>query len=321
MANLLKTLSFIRQSLQAGIPCMLLQVVESRGSSPGRGGFCMGVNLRAEMAGSIGGGMMEHKLVETAKEFLRKTEEKTLVLPQVHSKDAARHQSGMICSGEQTVLIYQLRPSDIDTIETLITCEKTHQPCSFVIRPDGISLNVPAHLETNWHYQDENNWEFRGIAGKKPRLHIVGGGHCSLALSRLMKFLDFRVCLYENRPAINTLTENTFADEIRILGNYSELGNHLGNCSGDFVVIMTFGYRTDDQAIRSIKELPFRWLGMLGSRNKIAKMMDDYRKEGFPESWLNKISAPVGIAIKSQTPEEIAVSIAAEIIGLRNCDL
>ena len=314
-------MSFLLKSIQEEIPCMLLQVVESRGSSPGRGGFCMGVNLNGEMAGSIGGGMMEHKLVETAKDFLKKTRKKTLILPQVHSKDAAQHQSGMICSGEQTVLLYQLQPADMIAVEALITSEKTHQPQSFAIRPQGIFLTEETTAIITWQQQDEKNWEFRGNAGNKPSLHIVGGGHCSLALSQLMKLLDFRICLYENRPYINTLRDNFFADEIRILGSYSELGNHLGNCSGDFVIIMTFGYRTDDQAIRAIRDQTFRWLGVLGSKSKIAKMMEDYRKEGFSESWLKDISAPVGIAIKSQTPEEIAVSIAAEIIALRNRDL
>jgi xanthine dehydrogenase accessory factor len=321
MANLLRSFSFLENSLQQGVPCMLLQVVESHGSSPGRGGFCMAVNLNGEMAGSIGGGMMEHKLVETAKAFLRESREKPLVLPQVHSKQAERHQSGMICSGEQTVLLYQLKAKDLPVIQMLVESEKNHSTLSFSIRPDGIFPEDTTASSLRWIHKGENDWKYYGLAGKKPLLHIVGGGHCALALSRLMKMLDFRIHLYETRPEINTLKQNEFADEIIVLNAYSELGGILNNYSQDLVVVMTFGYRSDDEAIRSIRELPFVWLGLLGSKNKIARMMEDYRNEGFSNDWLKSISAPVGVAIRSQTPEEIAVSIAAEIIAFRNRDL
>lgn len=300
---------------------MLLQVVESKGSSPGRGGFCMAVNLNGEMAGSIGGGMMEHKLVEMAKAFLREAREKPLVIPQIHSKQAERHQSGMICSGEQTVLLYHLKTDDLPAVQKLVESEKNHSPQAFSIRPDGIFMEGTADTSIRWIHKGENDWKYYGLAGKKPLLHIVGGGHCALALSRLMKMLDFRIHLYETRPDINTLKQNEFADDIIVLNAYSELGGILNQCPEDLVAVMTFGYRSDDEAIRAIRELPFAWLGLLGSKNKIARMMEDYRTEGFSQDWLKSISAPVGMAIRSQTPEEIAVSIAAEIIAFRNRDL
>jgi xanthine dehydrogenase accessory factor len=85
-----------------------------------------------------------------------------------------------------------------------------------------------------------------------------------------------------------------------------------------FVVIMTVGYRTDDIAIRALWDKQFRYFGVLGSQSKIEKMFADYRAEGIPDEKLKAIHAPVGLAIHSQTPEEIAVSIAAEIIQIKN---
>lgn len=321
MGNLLKTFVFLEQSLLQNQPCMLLQVVESKGSSPGRGGFCMAVNHAGEMAGSIGGGMMEHKLVEMAKAFLREAKEKNLVIPQVHSKQAERHQSGMICSGEQTVLLYHLKTEDLAAVQEVMVSERMHIPRMISIRPYGITLPEQTVEESFWRQDSESEWEYWRWAGRKPLLHIVGGGHCALALSRLMKMLDFRLNLYETRPEINTLKQNVFVDEIHLLDDYAQLGEKLKSCSDDLVVVMTFGYRTDDDAIRSIREMPFQWLGLLGSKSKIARMMQDYRNEGFDEKWLQGISAPVGVPIKSQTPEEIAVSIAAEIIAFCNRQL
>jgi xanthine dehydrogenase accessory factor len=81
---------------------------------------------------------------------------------------------------------------------------------------------------------------------------------------------------------------------------------------------MTVGYRTDDIVLRALWKKQFRYLGLLGSKSKIEKMFNDYRSEGVPESLLEPIHAPMGISIHSQTPEEIAISIAAEIIREKN---
>ena len=84
-------------------------------SSPGRQGFMMAVNSRNEMSGSVGGGIMEHKFVELAKSKLLLAEKKTITYQQFHDKAAARNQSGMICSGEQTIFMYPVQEHDQET--------------------------------------------------------------------------------------------------------------------------------------------------------------------------------------------------------------
>jgi xanthine dehydrogenase accessory factor len=81
---------------------------------------------------------------------------------------------------------------------------------------------------------------------------------------------------------------------------------------------MTVGYRTDDIVVRTLWNRSFRYFGLLGSKSKIEKMFSDYLAEGVPAELLSLIHAPVGIAIHSETPEEIAISIAAEIIQVKN---
>src|ERR1700712_751207 len=113
----------ISDSLSRDIPVMLLYVLESSGSSPGRQGFCMAVNLNGEMEGSIGGGVMEHKFVEMVKEQLHHNAGLLSVRKQVHDKTAA-HQSGMICSGDQTILLYQVRATDADVVTKILQALK-----------------------------------------------------------------------------------------------------------------------------------------------------------------------------------------------------
>src|SRR5580692_9371479 len=109
MNKQLQIWQFIATNLQHQIPVMLLYVVESKGSSPGRQGFFMAVNASGEMEGSIGGGIMEHKFTELAREKLQQQEAALSIRRQVHDKEAPRDQSGMICSGEQTLLLYPVR--------------------------------------------------------------------------------------------------------------------------------------------------------------------------------------------------------------------
>ncbi|HUS02868.1 MAG TPA: XdhC family protein, partial [Chitinophagaceae bacterium] len=149
-------------------------------------------------------------------------------------------------------------------------------------------------------------------------LYIVGGGHCALAFSKLMSMMDFYIHLFEEREGLNTMAANNYAHEKNIVNDYSELKTHIPAGENNYVVVMTFGYRTDDIAVRALLNKNFKYFGLLGSKKKIEKMFEDYKNEGTDEKALRKIHSPIGIQIKSQTPEEIAISIAAEIIKVKN---
>jgi xanthine dehydrogenase accessory factor len=133
--------------------------------------------------------------------------------------------------------------------------------------------------------------------------------------------MDFYIRVYDERKNLKTMLGNESAHEKHFIHDYSELNGLIPPGNNHYVVIMTFGYRTDDIALRTLLHKEFKYLGLLGSKSKIEKMFDDYRKEGFPEESLQRIHTPIGLPIKSQTPEEIAISIAAEIIKIKNRDL
>jgi len=133
-----------------------------------------------------------------------------------------------------------------------------------------------------------------------------------------MRTMDFYIRIYDERKELKTMVENDSVHEKHFIDDYTVLKNLIEPHRNQFVVIMTFGYRTDDVALRALMGKEFTYLGLLGSKTKVAKMLDDYRKEGIDNNWLQRIHTPVGLAIRSQTPEEIAVSIAAEIIKVKN---
>jgi xanthine dehydrogenase accessory factor len=320
MQKQLATWQLINSSLEQHIPVTLLYVLQSDGSSPGRAGFLMAINAAGRMEGSIGGGIMEHKFVEMVKEQLQQRSATMTIRRQVHNKQAAKDQSGMICSGEQTMLLYPVKETDAEPLQQIITCLQQHQYGTLHLSPSGLRFEpgaVPgASHELNM--VSPSDWHYRGTIGYRQHLHIVGAGHCALALSELMSRLDFYVHVYDDRPGLHTLLQNSFAHALYTVGNYSELEQKIPSGHQQYVVVMTFGYRTDDIAIRALLNKTFRYFGILGSKSKIAGMFERYLEEGIPGKQLSGIYAPVGIPINSHTPEEIAISIAAEIIGVKN---
>ena len=320
MKKTLQTWLFIQESLQQNIDVMLLYVLESHGSSPGRQGFCMAVNDHGEMSGSLGGGIMEHKFVELAKEKLQDTsKQEALVKKQIHSKSAKRDQSGMICSGEQTIFLYTIQQKDIKYIDRLIESLQNNNNGTFELSQDGI-LFSSAIPPQNFYFKQENETDFlyQEKTGYKNQLHIIGAGHCSLALSQLMSTMDFYIHLYDDRQELHTFLQNSFAHDKTIVEDYTKLAEIIPSGKNIFVVVMTVGYRTDKIVVKSINNKEFKYFGLLGSKTKIKEMFKDFNEEGIPDEKIKNIYAPIGLPIKSQSTEEIAISIAAEIINVKN---
>ena len=303
---------------------MLLYVLESHGSSPGRQGFLMGVNAIGEVSGSVGGGIMEHKFVEMAKEKLKLdlaslNDFEVSVRTQYHDKSAAHNQSGMICSGDQTILLYRVPPSNA-AIQGIINCLEQNQNGLLELSPEGLQFSTDKIPTANYQFsmQSEEQWVYQEKIGYKNQLFIIGGGHCALALSQLMSRMDFYIRLYDDRPDLHTIMQNHAAHEKIVIQDYRELASLIPSGLHHYVVVMTVGYRADELAVRALLNKKFRYFGLLGSKTKVKKLFDGYRAEGISEEILQRIHAPIGLAINSQTPDEIAISIAGEIIQVKN---
>lgn len=317
----MNTWQFIIEEKKKGCKVILLYVVNSVGSSPGRQGFKMAVSSTGKMCGSIGGGIMEHKFVEMAKEEMKSGIEKISLQKQVHHKDAGNNKSGMICSGEQTLLFYPIKNEEIGTIERLLHADALYKNGSLKIRNTGIQFLDVAPVSD--FYFSQTNYDFSYIekTGCKYYLHIIGGGHCALALSQLLQDTDFLITVYDDREMLNTMEQNSFAHKMVMLKSYEEISGHIPQVPGNYVVVMTFGYRTDDKVIRALAQRQFEYFGVLGSANKIRQMKSEYENENFSIKMQDNFFAPAGISIHSHTPKEIAISIAAQIIAVKNSKL
>jgi len=324
MSNELELWQFIHDRLQRGENVMMLVVAESSGSSPGRAGYKMAVAADGELCGSIGGGVMEVRLVEEAKALL--SEPGAIASgfrEQVHQRNSP-DASGMICSGRQTVISLLLSPDYLSYVDLILSQLRSgNEPWIWISElgfraalDDAESQNCP--LPT--FERSADIFQYSDKLGAKHHLYIVGGGHCSLALTEVCSKLDFKVTVIDDRPDLNTIVRNVLADRISVISDYDLIRHQIPEGEDVYVVVMTLGYGSDKVVIKNLCDRHFKYFGVLGSKAKMATLMKELNDEGVPAEQIAKIHTPIGIPINSRTPEEIAVSIGAEIIAVKNAE-
>lgn len=307
--------SDIKKLLEQYSQLMLLVVLTNEGSSPGKQGFKMAVTADGSMIGTIGGGIMEQKLVELAKKLL---EEDNPDLPfikrQIHDKKAGKDQSGMICSGEQTVGFYHLTFDNSQTINNLIHSETG----ALILNQSGLEFDPNARIsDLSFEQKSDSDWKFQESIEKHNTVHIVGAGHVGLALSRTLYHLGFYIHIYDDRDNLFTLNQNAYAHQKHTIV-YEELGSHIAEGDDNYIVLVSFGYRTDKIALKQLLNHKVKYLGMMGSEAKIKQLYSELEAEGISRSALDKVYAPIGITKHNKTAEEIALSIAAQIVMVKN---
>jgi len=293
----------IKSLLQAEKQGVLMVVIANEGSSPGRKGFKMLVTQN-QMYGTIGGGIMEHKLVEYARSLLEKLDFKPFIKHQIHDKSAPTDQSGMICSGRQTIAFYALNVESLNWIDLILNSENGKISYS----ENGI------HLEAT---TNATEWEFIESISLPNQVYIIGGGHVGLALSEVLSRLDFELHLLDHRENLNTMEANNFVHSKQIV-EFETIDQHIPETENTYVVIMSFGYRTDDIIIRRLLGRKYKFIGMLGSQEKIKTLYKNLLADGFSKEQIDQVYAPIGLDIKSETAAEIAISVAAQLIQVKN---
>ena len=305
------------KKLQQNKKTYVLTVIQNEGSSPGRKGFKMLVAEDGYIFGSVGGGVMEFSLVEEVKELLQQKEQPIFYKKQIH-QGKGKDGSGMICSGEQTVVFHPFDGTQITLINDILSCFKNNQQKTICFSHTGVGFTSEKITgKYDAIIESDTNWLFKELISFKETVYIVGGGHVGLAVSQLFRQLNFHVIVFDNRENLNTFNVNTFAHQKQVI-DYANIEKHIKQGNDNYVVIMTNKYTDDKLVLSKIIKHNYKFIGVLGSKAKLKTMWKVMLKEGFTQQELDAIYAPIGLHIKSQTPEEIAVSIAAEIIQIKN---
>lgn len=295
------TWAFLLKTLAAGEPAVLLYVLDNEGSSPGRQGFAMVCTSQGQSAGTIGGGIMEAKFIELAKAKLANQDTSVLIKQQYHDKQHGKNQSGLICSGSQKIALIPLGANAIPIVQKII--DQKHGSLSIALLQEGLSLDT------------DSSGALAVIKIKNvPCVHVFGAGHVGAALCQALLLLDYQVKLYDDRAHI---LEQSVGVESHLV-NYEAVVPKHSFSTKDMVVIVTSSYRTDKLLIKQLYDLPFQYIGMMGSDAKLAQLYKELEEEGINRAKLSHIKAPIGLPIYSKTAMEIAFSIASQLIFEQN---
>ena len=313
-----KVLSLLKEKEKV----FLAMVVDHTIHSPGTIGAKLLVTENKEMMGTIGGGIMEYELVNRAQEILSDEN----FIPEIqtlnHKKSGSGELSGMICAGKQTNLYYVCEPEkDGKTVKEIVQILSENQSAILSISLEGLSLQNQKLDSCDFQFSlthDGNEWHYQEQLKNFNRIAIIGGGHCSLALSRVMKNLGYDVVAFDTRENISILYQNNFADSIQIIDDYKKAALQINLPEKTNIVIMTTDMASDVRGLLGILDKPFPFIGVMGSENKISEIKKRLKAEGISDNQLSRLTAPVGLPMVSNTPEEISISIAAQLLQLRD---
>lgn len=146
---------------------------------------------------------------------------------------------------------------------------------------------------------------------------LFGGGHVALALDPVLRHVDFETTIIDDREEYANVERFPDAKATVVCPDFDHCFDEIETDEDSFIIIVTRGHKGDLQVLRQALRKPHAYLGMIGSRRKNALLFEQLLSEGFTQEELDAVYAPIGLDIKSETPEEIGISIAAEIVKVR----
>ena len=318
--------------LASGQDALLISILAERGSTPRGAGSHMLISQAGCLWGSIGGGAIEHQAQQLAQQLLQ--ERRSLLKDYNLSYDL-----GMICGGEATVffqflaaesIIMELCASaqrqlgldrDVWLITKLYAGEKWQM--GLYCKEEGLQyLNLdiktlqPCLIRGLKSCQIGEATYYAELIHSAGRVLIFGGGHVAQALSPLLSKLGFACWVMDNRPEFANAKMFPEAKQV-ICCSYEDIGRHIEIRPTDFVVIMTHGHAADYLVQKQAMLALPAYIGVIGSKKKVEAISVMLANDGFCTEEIARVHAPIGLPIKSETPEEIAVSIAAKLNSVR----
>jgi xanthine dehydrogenase accessory factor len=304
--------------LQAKEPFVLAVLVENKGSTPQKKGAKAIFLSDGRCIGTLGGGCLEMEAKRRAIEALEKREPALfkLVLDNDFGWD-----DGLICGGSVEIFL-EPRPE----LYAAIWNELAHPPAQPMQLRVTIESQNKAELGQVSYVRSSDAAQAPSTAARreyaevflpKPILVIAGAGHVGHATARIASIVDFDVVIIDDRAAY--ASKERFPEAKQVIVREPALAMRDFPINEDtYICVITRGHRNDAQVLRECIASTAAYIGMIGSKRKIRKIFDEFMHEGLAtEKQLKRVHAPIGLDIGSQTVEEIAVSIVAQLIQVR----
>lgn len=314
-------LTAIETELSAGKPAMLATIIDRAGSAPRGVGTSMVVTKSGVQVGTVGGGSMEFRARQDALALLNDgiCEIRTYG---IHSDSSGDHSGNVMIlfrpfSGEAGfALCKQIRLALESDLEAYLVCQIVEEcPWETSILPsDALCEYFGLHCSPEEAMLTDN--EPRCLIEPiqpAPRVILFGGGHVAQCMARQLELLEYRIWVAEDREAFAKQELFPMAERVRLC-EYTSLEPLLNLTKRDHAIVMSRGHETDEQILRWLLLSDVDYIGCIGSKRKIAQIKENLLERGIPQDRIDRLHAPIGLSIGAETPAEIAVSVAAELI-------
>lgn len=324
-----------RKSMEKKQDLVFVTTISSSGSSPRGAGSKMLVLENGTSYGTIGGGNVEYVSIQHAREVLKQKQSCTRGFA-LHPDQVA--DLGMICGGDVVIFFQYISWENQDFYDLCTRILKSWD------KNENTWLIFDITEETVWKaglYEEQEGLTGLGISDPSPllqtkavqkvldgrkyyceplvqkgRVYIFGGGHVAQALVPVLARLEFRCVVFDDREAFSNPQVFPEAEQC-ILGDFNRISDYLSIQPQDYVCIMSRGHQYDYLIQKQILTTPAYYIGVMGSRKKKEVIRQKLLADGFSSEDISRITTPIGLDILAETPEEIAVSIAGQLIAER----
>jgi xanthine dehydrogenase accessory factor len=330
----------IAELLATGESVAVATIARGRGSAPRSRGTRCGVRADGSVVGTIGGGLLEARTQQIGREALVEQRVRLLEL-RLDSQDLAA--SGMVCGGSVDIVVAPWSAEQGVLAREAARSLDGDGPAALALhwsagggrwRQDLFrggawlhgGLDSPAVPDLLREAQDtqqvtmagdaRQGWVVDPLPRQREPLLIFGGGHVGRALARVASTADFSVTVVDDRAEFAAAEHIPWADRT-LCHPFPGAVEALAPGKGDFIVICTRGHSLDTLCAAEALRSRAPYVGVIGSRRKRDLLLRHLREEGIPEERLQALRMPVGLPIGAETPEEIAISMLAELIQVR----
>ena len=336
----LETVAAALSLLERGEEFCSVTMLGTSGSSPRHSGASMLVKPDGSIVGTIGGGPLEAAAIRDAVEIVRTRETR------VYEFESA--QLGMMCGGSGVALLEYVGPSLGEFpafLESLQRALKSGRKGWLVTTLSGGSEGVVVQrsvihadgtmvgagefsddaiqpLVKRGGTYDRIMAEAQGSVyvqpiGEQGTVYVFGAGHCGQKLVAVLGTLGFVTVVVDDRADFANVERFPSVDHIVVPESFTGVVETLPIDEQSYIVIVTRGHAHDRSVLAQALKTPARYIGMIGSRNKVVQTFEILRGQGFTDADIARVHAPIGLSIGAETPEEIAISIAAQLIQVR----
>jgi xanthine dehydrogenase accessory factor len=328
--------------LEKGENIALITAISTTGSTPGKVGYKMLVwGKKPETNGTVGGGLVEAEIIDTADNILPKTECRVLTFNLDGTEDDVKGICGgsiellietfdekslplfeelstVIDNGDKGILLSVISPGKSPNKIFLKNAEQLNSITNIVLTPEIIeSINkLAAKEQFAKKTLPDGGRIFIETISEQPMVFIFGAGHLAYYISQYAKSLNFRYTVYDDRAEYANKERFPQADNI-IVEDYESVLDKVKINKNSYIVIVTKGHKSDEIILEKTVKTDVKYIGMIGSKTKTLTILKKLSEKGIPAESLKKVYSPIGISIGALTPQEIALSIVSELVKIR----